>query len=39
MKWTVKPVARDRSRVVTEHDLLTLERPDQVALARLALSA
>ena len=38
MKWTVKLVAETAPGVVTEHDLLTLERPDQLALARLGLN-
>jgi hypothetical protein len=38
MKWTVKLIAETAPGVVTEHDLLTLERPDQLALARLGLS-
>src|SRR3954451_10695743 len=38
MKWTVKLVAETAPGVVTEHDLLTLERPDQLTLARLGLS-
>jgi hypothetical protein len=38
MKWTVQLVAETAPEVVTEHDLLTLERPDRLALARLGLS-
>jgi hypothetical protein len=38
MKWTVKLVAETAPGAVTEHDLLTLERPDQLTLARLGLS-
>src|SRR4051794_28303617 len=38
MKWTVKLVTETTPGVVTEHDLLTLVRPDQLALARLGLS-
>src|SRR5690242_14257887 len=38
MKWTVKLIAETAPGVVTEHDLLTLERPDQLSLARLGLS-
>ena len=37
MKWTVKLVAETAPGAVTEHDLLTLERPDQLTLARLGL--
>jgi hypothetical protein len=38
MKWTVKLVAETAPGVVTEHDLLSLERPDRLTLARLGLS-
>ena len=38
MKWTVKLVAETAPGAVAEHDLLTLERPDQLTLARLGLS-
>jgi hypothetical protein len=38
MKWTVKLVAETTPGVVTKHDLLALERPDRLALARLGLN-
>ena len=38
MKWTVKLVAETPPGPITEHDLLTLERPDPLTLARLGLS-
>src|SRR5690242_1345383 len=38
MKWTVKLVAETAPGAITEYDLLTLERPDQLSLARLGLS-
>jgi hypothetical protein len=38
MKWSVKLVAETAPGAITEHDLLTLERPDQLTLARLGLS-
>jgi hypothetical protein len=33
MKWSVKLVAETAPGAITEHDLLTLERPDQLTLA------
>src|SRR5690242_13574467 len=38
MKWTVKLVAETAPGAITEYDLLTLERPNQLSLARLGLS-
>jgi len=38
MKWSVKLVAETAPGAITEHDLLSLERPDLLTLARLGLS-